>query len=69
MFKNVNKLLPMVDPIDIDISGWDISDANLYEACKRARVLEPTLVQNLKEHLEKIVPLKAPLNPEFIAAN
>ena len=29
-------LLPMVDPNDLVIGGWDISKANMYEATKRA---------------------------------
>lgn len=41
----------------------------MYESCKRAHVLEPTLVNALKDDLEKIVPLPAILNQEFIAAN
>ena len=35
-------LLPMVDPNDIEVSGWDISKKNIYEATRRAKVLEPT---------------------------
>jgi len=34
----------MVNPVNFEISGWDISGLNLYEAAKRARVLEPTLL-------------------------
>jgi hypothetical protein len=34
----------MVNPVDFDICGWDISDANLYEAARRAHVLEPMLI-------------------------
>jgi hypothetical protein len=34
----------MVNPIDFEISGWDISKANMYESCKRAKVLEPDLI-------------------------
>jgi len=59
----------MVNPIDFEISGWDISNLNLYESCKRAKVLEPTLLEQLKADLEQIVPLPAVLNPDFIAAN
>lgn len=44
VFKPVKDLMPMVDPCDFEISGWDISNMNMYEACKRAHVLEPTLV-------------------------
>lgn len=69
VFKPVKDIMPMVNPIDFEISGWDISNLNMYESCKRAHVLEPTLVNALQKELEKIVPLKAVLNQEFIAAN
>lgn len=59
----------MVDPVDFEISGWDISSMNLYDACKRAQVLEPDLIEKLKGDLEKICPLPAALNPSFIASN
>jgi len=26
----------MVNPVDIVIGGWDISNKNLFESCKRA---------------------------------
>jgi len=69
VFKPINEIMPMVNPCDFDISGWDISGLNLFEAAKRAHVLEPTLLNQLKEELEAIVPLPAVLNQEFIAAN
>ncbi len=69
MYMPVKDLLPMVNPCDFEISGWDISDSNLYESCKRARVLEPDLLNQLKEDLEKIKPLKACFRGDFIASN
>lgn len=65
----IKDLLPTVNPVDLEIGGWDISDMNLYDAVQRSCVLEPTLVEQLKPHLENIRPLKAALNPDFIAAN
>lgn len=59
----------MVNPCDFEVHGWDISDANLYESAKRAHVLEPTLLDQLKEDLSQIKPLPAALNPDFIAGN
>lgn len=59
----------MANPIDFEISGWDISSKNLFEACKRAHVLEPTLINAMKEDLEAIKPLPSILNQEYIAAN
>jgi myo-inositol-1-phosphate synthase len=34
-----NKILPLVDPNDLIIDGWDINNANMYEAALRARVI------------------------------
>lgn len=69
VFKPIKELLPMVNPIDFDISGWDISGANLYEATKRSHVLEPTLIEQLRPEMEAIKPMPAILNPDFIASN
>jgi myo-inositol-1-phosphate synthase len=69
VYKPVKELLPTVNPADMEVTGWDISNSNLYDACKRAGVLEPDLVNKLEAELKQIVPLKAAFNPEFIAAN
>lgn len=42
----------MVHPDDFIISGWDVSGKNMYDACKRAKVLEPDLIDQLKEDLQ-----------------
>jgi len=65
----IKEILPMVNPVDFEISGWDISNMNLFDSCKRSQVLEPDLVNRLKPHLEKIVPLPSVFNNDFIAAN
>ena len=48
VFKPIKDLLPMANPCDFEISGWDISSMNMYDACKRAHVLEPGLVNALR---------------------
>jgi len=35
----------MANPVDFEVSGWDINNSNLYEAALRSRVLEPTLIE------------------------
>jgi myo-inositol-1-phosphate synthase len=67
--KPIKELLPLVNPCEFEVSGWDISNLNLFEAAKRARVLEPDLINQLRGDLESIVPLPAALNSDFIAAN
>ena len=67
--RNIKDLLPTVNPVDFEVSGWDISNTNMYEAAVRASVLEPTLLDALRPELEQIRPLPAALNPDYIAAN
>ena len=59
----------MVNPNDMIVHGWDISSLDLYESCRRSHVLEPTLLDQLKDELKAIKPLPAALNGDFIAAN
>lgn len=42
--KPIKEIVPLANPCDFEIGGWDINDSNLYEAAKRSRVLEPTLL-------------------------
>lgn len=67
--KPIKELLPMVNPNDLVIGGWDISGMDMYHATMRARVLEPDLIAKLKEHLIQIKPLPAVFNLEFVASN
>lgn len=67
--KPVKELIPLVEPCEFVIGGWDISKTNLYDACKRSKVLEPDLIRQLKDELKAIVPLPAALNGDFIASN
>lgn len=69
VYKPINEILPMVNPCEFVINGWDISKTNLYDACKRSKVLEPDLIRQLKGELQAIVPLPAALNGDFIASN
>jgi len=64
-----SSLLPMVHPNDIVLGGWDISGHNLADAMKRSQVLEPTLQQQLRPHMEHLQPLPSIYYPDFIAAN
>jgi myo-inositol-1-phosphate synthase len=65
----LNTIVPMVHPNDIVIDGWDISSANVYESMKRAQVLDISLQEQLKVHLENLKPRKAIFDGDFVAAN
>lgn len=62
-------LLPILHPNDLVIGGWDISNANLAEAAKRACVLEPDLIRQIEGDLSKLHPLPSVYYSDFIAGN
>ncbi|VDM39604.1 unnamed protein product [Toxocara canis] len=64
-----NRILPMVDPDDLIVDGWDINNANLYQAMQRAKVFEPELQEKLRPYMEGIVPKPSIYYPDFIASN
>ncbi|MGH0183497.1 UNVERIFIED_CONTAM: hypothetical protein FKN15_027048 [Acipenser sinensis] len=63
------RLLPMVHPNDIVFDGWDISSMDLAAAMERAQVLDWSLQEQLRPHMEKLKPRPSIYFPEFIAAN
>jgi len=65
----LKSMLPMVEPNDIVVGGWDISNVNLADAMKRAQVLDYDLQQQLEPHLSQLKPLPSIYYPDFIAAN
>jgi len=64
-----NRMLPMVDPCDLVIGGWDISKMNLADAMHRAEVLPLDLQRRLRSRMESMIPLPSIYVKDFIAAN
>jgi myo-inositol-1-phosphate synthase len=64
-----NAMLPMVNPNDMVIGGWDISSMNLADSMKRAKVLDFNLQEQLTPHMCTMNPLPSIYVPSFIAAN
>lgn len=69
IFVSVRDLIPMVDPLEVEIDGWDISSMNLADGLRRAAVFEYELQEKLRPYMEGTVPRKAPYNQDFVAAN
>lgn len=69
VFTPLKDLVPMVNPNDLYIDGWDISSQNLAEAMKRARVLDVQLQQQLVPYMEQIKPRRALFDLNFVAEN
>jgi myo-inositol-1-phosphate synthase len=62
-------VLPMVDPNNLIVSGWDISGQNMAEAMERAQVLPYDLQRQLVPLMKDMKPLPSIYEPDFIAAN
>ncbi|MEJ0056684.1 MAG: inositol-3-phosphate synthase [Bacteroidota bacterium] len=62
----IKEFVPLADLNDIVFGGWDIYNDNVYEAAMNARVLEPGLLLPIKSELEKIKPMKAVFDREYV---
>lgn len=65
----LKSLLPMVEPNDVEVGGWDICSMPLGDAMKKSKVLDVDLQRQLYDEMNKIVPLPSVNFPSFIAAN
>lgn len=65
----MSQFLPMVDPDDIVVDGWDISSLNLADAMKRAQVLDVNLQHQLYPFMKNMKPRPSIYFSDFIAAN
>ena len=62
-------MLPMVHPNDLIVGGWDISGMDVASAMDRAKVLEPTLKDQVRKDLQSMKPLPSVFYPHFVATN
>ncbi|MBK7633760.1 MAG: inositol-3-phosphate synthase [Saprospiraceae bacterium] len=61
--KDVIELQPLKNVV---FGGWDIFEDNVYDAAKHAGVLEESLLKKIKPQLEKIKPMKAVFDHEYV---
>lgn len=62
-------VLPMVNPNDFVLGGWDISNVNLADSMTRSKVLDYDLQRQVYDEMKDLVPLPSIYYPDFIAAN
>lgn len=62
----IRDFVPLANVTDLAFAGWDIYDDNAYEAALKAGVLEKTLLDQVKEPLQAIRPMKAVFDPEYV---
>ena len=69
VFVPMRDMLPMVEPNDIVVDGWDISGLNLGKAMERAKVLDYDLQKQLMYDMNNLKPRPSAFDGDFIAAN
>ncbi|MCK6555134.1 inositol-3-phosphate synthase [Candidatus Binatia bacterium] len=62
----IRDFVPLADLPDLVFGAWDIFPDTAYEAARRAQVLEPALLEEVRPELEAIAPWPGVFNPEYV---
>ena len=62
----ISDVVPLAGLDDIVFGGWDIFEDNCYEAAKHAGVLEPSLLEQVKDELAAIKPMPAVFDRQYV---
>ncbi|OFY16500.1 MAG: inositol-3-phosphate synthase [Bacteroidetes bacterium GWE2_42_24] len=65
-FPKIKDFLPLYDLKNMVFGGWDIREENAYTAAKIAEVLNDKDLDNVREELESLVPMKAVFDQNFV---
>ena len=62
----IKDFVPLANLSDLEFGGWDIYEDNAYEAARKAAVLDPALLESVREPLEKLQPMEAVFDNEYV---
>jgi myo-inositol-1-phosphate synthase len=62
----IRDFVPLAGLNDIEVACWDIFEDNAYEAAVKAGVLEMSLLEQVKEPMQAIKPMKAVFDHDFV---
>jgi myo-inositol-1-phosphate synthase len=62
----IKDFVPLAGINDIEVGCWDIFEDNAYEAAVKAGVLEMSLLEQVKEPMQAIKPMKAVFDHDFV---
>jgi myo-inositol-1-phosphate synthase len=62
----IRDFVPLAGLNDLVFGGWDIFEDTAYEAARNAKVLEPALLEQVREPLSAIKPMKAVFDHEYV---
>jgi myo-inositol-1-phosphate synthase len=62
----IRDFVPLAKLDDLVFGGWDIYEDNAYEAAKEANVIESALLDQVREPLETVKPMKAVFDSAYV---
>ena len=62
----IKDFVPLAGLDNLEFGGWDIFEENCYEAALHAGVLDKPLVESLRSPLEKIKPMSAVFDSDYV---
>lgn len=62
----IKDFVPLAEFTDFVFGGWDIYGENLYETVLRSNVLDRKLVEQLREDLEQLCPMRGVFEKKFV---
>ena len=62
----IKDFVPLASLGDLEFGAWDIFEDNAYQSARNAAVLDPALVEKVREPLEKIHPMDAVFDREYV---
>ncbi|OFX24060.1 MAG: inositol-3-phosphate synthase [Anaeromyxobacter sp. RBG_16_69_14] len=62
----VRELVPIAALEDVRFGGWDVFPDSAYDSATHAKVLEPSLLEQLKEPLSAVKPMPAVFSPDYV---
>lgn len=63
---SIKEFVPLTELSDVVFGGWDIFEDNAYEAAMKAGVLDKDLLNAIRPELEKITPMKAVFDQQYV---
>jgi myo-inositol-1-phosphate synthase len=62
----IRDFVPLAGLDDLVFGGWDIYEDSAYDAAVHAKVIEEKLLDQVKEPLQSIQPMKAVFDPQYV---
>jgi len=62
----IKDFVPLANLDDLVFGGWDIFEDNMYDAARKAGVLEKDLLEQIKPFLSSIKPMKAVFDKNYV---